>query len=319
MPPTRAVSVCASRPLPRRRPRSRPYPPPLSRMRRCARCAPDERRCGSRPAARRRRAAGKHYLESPLLYEAALLAGFDRALLARRRAAALRAAGPRSARTPAFLARLHDGDRRARTRRRQGGLVSARRRARPAAFDRRRRTRARRRRPDRALRRRPSRWSRCSTADCRRPSACRFRPARASWRPAASKAVRAVVGRDELYARAADAFAHRAGRDRRRVRDDGALEPVLRFARARAARRSASKQPVPWLRPIVVDVSGAPVARRHRRRDPARRLRQSLVGRRDRHRRSGRRSPRRGCCCSVARKAQRCAAARWMPKTLLRR
>ena len=58
--------------------------------------------------------SGRHYLESPRIYEAALLAGFDRAMLADGVPLRYRGAGPRSARTPALIARIHDGDGRAR-------------------------------------------------------------------------------------------------------------------------------------------------------------------------------------------------------------
>ena len=87
---------------------------------------------------------------------------------------------------------------------------------------------------------RPLRSSRCSM---RRPSAgapSSRPPARASWRPAVSRAARGIVERAALY----DALARRPRRrergDRRRVRDDRVVEPVLRHAVV--ARRARARQ-----------------------------------------------------------------------------
>ena len=73
----------------------------------------------------------------------------------------------------------------------------------------------------------------------------------------------------------------------------------------------ALKTPVPWLRPIVVDPAGHAVAPGDRRRDPARRLRQPLVGRRDRHRGPGRPHARRS---AAARARGRRGAARLLAR-----
>jgi hypothetical protein len=68
-----------------------------------------------------------------------------------------------------------------------------------------------------------------------------------------------VIGRAELYARAAAAF----GIDEAAiVAEYGMTELTSQYYDSPASRWSAKrvKVPVPWLRPIVVDVNGAPVA-----------------------------------------------------------
>ena len=176
----------------------------------------------------------------------------------RRRAAALRDAGARSARTPALLARLHDGDGRARTRRR----------SRPAGICTTTRIDVARLRADVA------RAHADGVAVCVATTAFALvalldeldAAGRTLPLPPGSRVMETggfkgrtrVVGRDELYARAAAAFAIDESAI---VAEYGMTELSSQYYDSPASRWSARriKLPVPWLRPIVVDVTGKPL------------------------------------------------------------
>jgi len=99
-----------------------------------------------------------------------------------------------------------------------------------------------------------------------------------------------VVGRDELYARAAAAFA--IGEDAI-VAEYGMTELSSQYYDSPASRWSAKriKLPPPWLRPVVVDVAASrfPTASSAR---SVTSIAPTLVGRRHPDRRSGRRDAR---------------------------
>jgi hypothetical protein len=200
---------------------------------------------------------GRHYLESPVLYEAALLAGFDRAMLAD--GATLRYA-------------MLVPDPRERPHSSLGYMMAA----------------VARERGDG-----PAGWYLRETgidvaslvADVARAHAdgvavgiattafalvALLDELEAAGRslplPAASRVMETggfkgrtrVVGRDELYARAAAAFAIDEAAI---VAEYGMTELSSQYYDSPASRWSAKrvKVPVPWLRPVVVDVTGAPL------------------------------------------------------------
>ena len=178
----------------------------------------------------RRRAAAGTSCPPPALRSRA--AGVVRPLHAgRRRAAALPQPRARSARAPAQLARLHDGRRwRASAATAAAAGTCAATRSTWTAFVRdvergARRRRRRVRRDDRVRARRTARRAGRSAAAARR-----FRPARASWRPAASRAARASSNATSSTRDAPRRSACRTSRHRRRIRHDRAVRAVLRCA-----------------------------------------------------------------------------------------
>ena len=235
------------------------------------------------------RRSGRHYLESPALYEAALLAGFDRAMLADGAPLRYLDARARSARTSAFLARLHDGDRRARTRRRhrRAGICTTT-ASTSQRLDRRRRARARGRQPAMCIA--TTAFALVALLDelaAARHARCRCRRGSRVMETGGFKGRTRVVGRDELYARAARAFAIDEAAI---VAEYGMTELSSQYYDSPASRcvGAAHQNAGAVAAPDDRRRRGRAAAGRHRRRDPAHRLREPLVGRRDRYRRSRR-------------------------------
>ena len=200
---------------------------------------------------------GRHYLESPVLYEAALLAGFDRAMLAD--GAVLRYAmlvpDPRE-RPHSSLGYMMA------TVARERGAGPAGWYLRESGID------------IASLRADVSRAQADGVAVCVATTAfalvALLDELEAAGRrlplPAGSRVMETggfkgrtrVVGRDELYARAAAALTIDESAI---VAEYGMTELSSQYYDSPASRWSAKriKVPVPWLRPIVVDVSGAPL------------------------------------------------------------
>jgi hypothetical protein len=198
--------------------------------------------------------SGRHYLETPALYEAALLAGFDRALLAD--GAQLRylmlVPDPRE-RPHSSLGYMMATVARERGDGRDGWYL------RDDALD---------------VARLCHDIERAATAVCLATTAFALLALvdelAASGRklplPAGSRVMETggfkgrtrVVGRDELYARAAAAFEIEESAI---VAEYGMTELSSQYYDSPASRWSARriKQPVPWLRPLVVDVMGKPL------------------------------------------------------------
>jgi hypothetical protein len=201
--------------------------------------------------------SGRHYLETPTLYEAALLAGFDRAMLDG--GATLRYAmlvpDPRE-RPHSSLGYMMATVARERGDGREGWYV------RDDALDVARLTAD-------VARARADGIGMCVATTAFALVALLDELAAAGRRlplPPGSRVMETggfkgrtrVVGRDELYARAAAAFAIGEAAI---VAEYGMTELTSQYYDSAASRPSAKriKLPVPWLRPIVVDVTGAPL------------------------------------------------------------
>ena len=268
--------------------------PPRSRKRRSRRSIPRAPRSRSKPAARRRASGGATTSRRATLYDAALLAGFDRFMLpdgARLRYLNL---VPNPAERPQsslgyMMAHVSAA---ARRRRAPAGTCAATDLLFEAFLAR------RARRPSPTLRRSASRRRRSRSSHALDEMSERVHLVRAS-RGIAHHGNRRLQrtrahrrARRTLRAARARAFGLAAERDRRRIRHDRVDVAVLRRRFAGDGRGVDARRKVapPWLRTRVVGPDGATLPNGTVGALAARRSGEPLVMRRDSHRRPGRRA-----------------------------